>query len=77
MAALMLILRLIVHTARRTPVFMCQALLDPVAVEAHLVQKGRAGAPEIVKGKRFKRQSLLLRRNDDRGRNPIEGRPRQ
>ena len=52
---------------------MGEALLDPVAVETHLVQERRAGPAQVVHRERLQRQPLLLRsRHDGRG-HAIEG----
>jgi len=44
MAALMLVFRLVIDATRGPSVFMRQALLDPVAIEAQLIQQGRTCA---------------------------------
>ena len=45
LAALMLVFRLVIDATRGPSVFMRQALLDPVAIEAQLIQQGRTCAP--------------------------------
>jgi hypothetical protein len=52
-APLLGVLGLVVDRARGTAVFMRQALLDPVAVEADLVEQRRAGAAQVVHRERF------------------------
>lgn len=44
------VLGLVVNRARGTAVFVRQALLDLVAVEADFVQQRRAGAVQVVDG---------------------------
>src|SRR3977135_1594457 len=55
---------------------MGEALLDPVAIEAELIEQCRTGTAKIVNGERLERQALLLGPRHDRSRNAIEGRAR-
>jgi hypothetical protein len=58
-AALYLILRLVIDAARRPAIFMRQTFLNPVTVEAELVEQRRASAAQIVNSKWLKRQPVL------------------
>ncbi|MCY1360010.1 hypothetical protein D9M69_466170 [compost metagenome] len=53
---------------------MRQALLDPVAVEADLVQQRRSGAAQVVDGERLQRETFDLGALHDELRDPIQGR---
>lgn len=72
----MLVFRLVVDATGRAAILMCQTLLDPVTIEAQLVQERRACPAQIVNRERFERQALLLRPSHDSGGYAIEGRPR-
>src|SRR5688572_17761360 len=51
--ALLRIFSLVVDTTRRAAVFMGQALLNPIAVKAELVEDGRTGAAQVMHAKAF------------------------
>ena len=44
-----------VEAARRAPILMCKAFLDPVAVKAEFVEEGRSGASQVVNSERLQR----------------------
>ena len=71
----MLVLRPVVETTRGPSVLVRQALLDSVAVEAELIQQGRACSSKIVNSEGFEWQPLLFCSDNDRGRDPVERRP--
>jgi hypothetical protein len=48
MATLHFVFHLVVNAARRTAVFVGQALLDPITVEAKLIQQRRTRFPQVV-----------------------------
>src|SRR5579885_111398 len=76
MPALHLVLGLVVDAARGTALLMREALFDPVAVEAELVEQRRSGPAQAMDGERLERQPFLLRLLHDEIGDAVEGGPR-
>jgi len=49
-AALLLILRFVVDTARAAALFVGEAFFDPVAIEPKLIEQRRAGPAQVMDG---------------------------
>ena len=72
-AALLLILRLVVDTARTAALFVGKAFFDPVAIESKLIEQRRAGPAQVMDGKGLERKPLRLGAFGDRGGDPVKG----
>src|SRR3569833_709955 len=76
MPALYLVFRLVVDAARRAPILVRQALLDPIPIEAKFEQQKRPKPPQVVDCEWLERQTILLGLLNDRIGDPIERRSR-
>src|SRR5690606_22194476 len=76
MPALHLVLGLVVDAAGGAAILVRQALFDPVAVEAELVEQRRSGPAQIMDRERLKGQPFLLRLFNDEIGDAVEGGPR-